>query len=569
VRPSRPALLAPVSLHAQDTGSGVATIGTPATAGTPATPASPAAGMAAETGAAVPAGPVGAPIGGGSLGDPVGGAAVAAPVRLGPFGATFSGAEPEAATRAWTVTPSIGLFGGATNNVYQARHDPRADVFLEIVPGIVVDGATARVRATLSYTPNVRLYAHYSDQNTVSQIGSGQVLAELVPGALFLDIRGSASVGTATGGFAPGTAQNAQRDNQVQYYNFSASPYYVHRFGSLATAQIGYVFQYSSQTGTNTFAPGTAQPFFNDDDYIANRGYVVVRSGEDLGRLALQARVDGTAFIGDGVYDDAHVFVAALEGRYAILPTIAVLLEGGYESIEYGGTAPQRINDAIWSVGVRLTPTPESYLVARYGHRGGFDSPSLEAGIQLGAYTRLTASYIERLGTSATIGQDLLATTTLDRLGNPIDAQTGAPVLYANPFFPSTSGLYRIKNGSVALTFSWPRDSVSLFAYYQEQTPVSAMPGTIIAKSTGYYGGISWTHAVSTETAVTASVQYGRSEYGNDPSLDALYLTAGISHQLGRGLTGIAQIYYASQTTKQPDTGYGQATIMIGVSQSF
>jgi len=524
-------------------------------------------------GLAAAAGPVGAAIGGGSLGDPADqrSASGGERVRLGPFGVGFAGADeaPEGPARAWNISPAITVGVGATNNVYQSSSDARSDLFFGITPSIVVDGSSTRVRATLSYAPSARLYATYTDQNNVAQIGNAQVLAELIPNTLFLDIRGSANLATASGGIAPGTAQDVQRNNQVQVYNFLASPYYVHRFGSFATAQVGYVFQSYTQTGTQQFTPGATQPFFNDQDYIANRGYAVVRSGEDFGRLALQARVDGTVFSGTGVYDGAHIFVSAIEARYVILPTIAVVAEGGYENIEYSGTDPQKINDALWSVGARWTPSPDSYLLIRYGHRGGFTSPSLEAGIQLGAYTRLTATYQESLGTSGTLAQDLLSATTLDSIGNPVDARTGAPVIYANPFFSTTSGLFRTKYGSAAITFTWPRDNVTVYASYQDQDPVSAAEGTQISQSTGYYGGVTWTHEITPRTAVQTRLQVGRTEFANSPATTAYFASAALYHRFTEKLSGMVQILYTNQSSNQTGAGFGQAVALAGVSRTF
>lgn len=535
-----------------------------------------AAGAGASSGAAepaaAPAGPRGAPIGGGSLGDPADGFDGSSAVRLGAFGAPFgrtAATEEQPAGRAWTITPSIAITGGATNNVFQTRDDTRSDTFIGITPGIVVDGGTARIRATLNYTPSAQLYATYTSENHVSQFGNGQILAELLPDMLFLDVRGAASLGTTGGGFVPGTAQTARRSNQVQYYNFQVAPYLVHRFGSAATAQIGYVFQYSAQDGTTNFDPRSAQPVFESQDYIANRGYAVVRTGEDFGRLALQARIDGTAYTGNGVYDDAHVFFTTIEARYAILPTIAVLVEGGYENISYGGTNPERIDDAIWSVGMRLTPTRESFLTVRYGHRGGFDAPSVEAGIQLGAYTRLTASYSERLATTATLAQDLLSSTVLDSLGNPVDERSGAPVLYTNPFFPSSNGLFRTRTGSVALTIAWPRDSITFSAYYQHQDPVSAEPGTQISESTGWYGGVSWTHEISPNTAFNAQVQYGRTDFVDRPATDILFVSGGLSHRLTEQLSATVQVFYDNRTSSLRDNEYSQATILAGLRRTF
>ena len=546
-------------------------------------------------GASSLAGRSAAPIGGASLGAPLQpfGAAQAAgpfgpagtrpsapdmqpaapPVRLGPFGAPFAapgGAEaPDDPGRAWNIVPSIAVDVGATDNVFQTHSDRRRDVFTLITPGILIEGGTQRLRAVINYAPTGQLYATYTDQNQVTQFGNAQITAELIPGSLFIDMRGSASLGTSTGGFVPALAQTANRNDQVQNYNFQISPYYIHRFGSTATAQLGYVFQYSAEEGTSQFQPGATLPSFNNQDYIGNRGYLVVRSGEDFGRLALQGRVDGTAFSGTGVYDGAHVFVTALEARYSFTPTIAVLLEGGYENIEYAGTNPDRISDAIWSVGVRLTPTPDSFLTVRYGHRGGFDSPSLEAGLQLGGFTTLTASYVEQLATAATSAQNLLSSTTLDALGNPVDAQSGAPVLYANSFFPAQSGLFRIKTGAIALTQAWPRDSVTISAYYQEQIPVSAAQGTQIAQSTGYYGGITWTHELTADTAMNLGVQVGRSEYGNQAPTTVYYLSAALSHRINESLTGVLRFLYTNQTSDLVSSEYAQSIILAGLRQTF
>jgi uncharacterized protein (PEP-CTERM system associated) len=554
--------------------------------------------LAAQESGDLAAGPRGGPIGGASLGaplEPFGGARAAAParptatapaaeggatapatppVRLGAFGAPFAApgeaASPDDPGRAWNIVPSIAVDVGANSNVFQTRNNTRADAFTIITPAILLDGATQRVRATINYAPSATLYATYTSQNQVAQLGNGQILAELIPDALFVDIRGSASLGTTSGGFVPSNAQQANRNDQVQTYLFQVSPYYVHRFGSTATAQAGYVFTYSQQSATEAFfQPGATLPSFQNQDYIGNRGYLVVRSGEDFGPLALQGRIDGTAFSGNGVYDGAHVFVTALEARYAITPTIAVLVEGGYENIEYGGTNPALISDAIWSVGGRFTPTPESFLILRYGHRGGFDSPALDAGIQLGGFTRLTASYVERLATSATNAQDLLATTTLDALGNPVDAASGAPVLYANAFSPTQSGLFRIKTGSVALTQSWPRDSITISAFYQSQDPVSANPGTQIVETTGYYGGVSWTRELSPETALTLGVQVGRTENANQPSTDVVFASGAVSHRINERLTGVLRVLYRNNTSSAPANEYAQGIILAGLRQSF
>src|SRR5258707_14675865 len=102
----------------------------------------------------------------------------------------------------------------------------------------------------------------------------------------------------------------------MQTYIAEVTPFLVHRLGSAATVQAGYSFQYSSQNLANTFQY-SSQNLANiaqtnaesvAANFTAHRGFAVVRSGEDFGRLALQARVDGTKYVGSGIYDDAHNF---------------------------------------------------------------------------------------------------------------------------------------------------------------------------------------------------------------------------------------------------------------------
>src|SRR5262249_3921908 len=285
----------------------------------------------------------------------------------------------------------------------------RSDIVTTIAPRLEAAIDTPRMSGSLRYAPALRLYGTYSNQDGVDQVGEGQFLAMLVPGLLYLDVRGAASVLPILGGYIPGSGQAIAASNTLQTYTTQVTPFLMYRFGSAATLQLGYSFQYSGQDFSNFSQSG---PNNSTANYIANRGFAVLRSGEDLGRLALQARIDGTWYTGNGIYAGAQSFFSALEARYAILPSVTVLREIGYEDLAYAGTNPGSINDAIWSAGLRLTPSRDSIVIIRYGRRYGFNSFNLNAGLALGVRTELFATYKETLNTSLTQAQDLLATTT-------------------------------------------------------------------------------------------------------------------------------------------------------------
>jgi uncharacterized protein (PEP-CTERM system associated) len=485
------------------------------------------------------------------------------------FGVAGIGTPFDPGNRAFAIRPSIGVDVLGTNNLFQTKQDPRSDVVTTIAPSIEAAIATTRMYGMLRYTPALRLYGTYSGQNGIDQTGDGRFLAALVPGAFFLDMRGSASVLPVTAGQIPGSGQVVAGGSAMQIYTAQVTPFMVHRFGSAASSQLGYSFQYSRQGGASF---GNSNLDTSAASYIGHRGFAVLRSGEDLGRLALQARVDGTWYVGDGIYSDAHTFVTALEARYAILRSVAVLGEIGYENQQYSGTNPFGVQDAIWSVGLRLTPKPDSIVLIRYGHRNGFNSFSLNAGVPIGVRTDLYATYRDTIGTSLTQGQDLLATSTTDARGNTVDSQSGAPVVLINSFLGVFDTLFRARVGTVSLTHHWPRDAFTLSGTWQSQDPItSASNINPVSSSNGVYGTFNWAHAFAPTTTGVATVQYGRVTYGQAGlgDSDTYALTATLMHQLSEKLTASIQVTWTSNTSSLANQGYTQGVIRAGFRRTF
>ncbi len=499
------------------------------------------------------------------------------------LGAAGIGTPLDLGSRPYAIRPSIGVEVLATNNVFQTS-DARGDVVTTIAPSIEGAVATTRLNGTLRYTPALRLYATYSNQDGIDQVGDGRLLAALVPGLFYVDVRGAASVLPVTPGVIPGSGQLVAGGDTMQTYTAQVTPYLLHRFGSSATAQAGYSFQYSAQNFAD-FSQGN--PDSVAQNYTAHRGFAVVRSGEDFGRLALQGRVDGTQYVGNGIYNGAHQFVTALETRYAILRSVALLGEIGYENQEYSGTNPFSISDAIWSVGLRLIPKPDSIVIVRYGHRNGFNSFHLNAGVALGARTNLFATYKETLATSLTQAQDLLATTTVDALGNTVDSQSGAPVLLINQFLGLSDTLYRMRVATASLQYHWPRDVLTLSGTWQSQDPITSASNAVsVTTSRGTYATLSWGHEFSPRTTGLATAQYGHVTFGQpffgqsvfgqpaggqftQGDSDAYGLTATLLHQLSDKLTGSIQVAWTNNASSLPDQSYAQGVIRARLRRTF
>lgn len=554
---------------------------------------------APSTGSVAPTGPA---IGGTLTGPPAPGGfgnwgsqgAVLSPdqrARIGGIGFPFDnlgsvGAPGGAGVRApgWSITPSIGLEQEYNDNIFYTAGNKTGDFITRVIPGLLLNVDTQRLQGTLNYAPSLDFYWQNSDQNRVNQTGNGQFLGTIVPELLFLDIRGAAGVQSLSGGAAgPGSQPTTGKNDQVQTLSFSASPYMTYRFGSWANARAGYVYTYVNQDSVSqNGAPVVGQPpsSFTPSEYSSHQGYMVLRTGENFGRYAGQGTLSGTSFVGNGLYEDAYKNIVLLENRYAITRTIAALGEIGYERQHFNTVPATDVRDVVWAVGARLTPTPESVIVAKYGHRDGFNSFYLDGSLELGVRTRLFANYHEQLTTSALNAGDLLATTTLDPLGNPVDSVTGAPVLpsFTNSNLGIQSALMRQKMATVTITQTWERDTFSLSASQTDQTPVAQAPGQTVPsfaqKNTSFT--VSWGHDLAETTRLTTFLQYGMTTSGAASDSDNYGAGAFLTQQINPGLIGTLSYRLNIRDGGVTSTGAAlndgravQNIITAGLRQSF
>ncbi|MBP0496093.1 TIGR03016 family PEP-CTERM system-associated outer membrane protein [Roseomonas indoligenes] len=495
-----------------------------------------------------------------------------------PYGALAP--PPGEPGRGWNVTPSLGLQLLATDNLDLSRRNKRSDFVTSIIPGLLLSMDTARIRGIINYAPSIQFHTAEGERNRVDQRFNGQVLLTVVPDEVFLDIRGSGATQAASGGYAQQGNTVLGRDNRIQTNTVQISPYFVHRFGGLATVQVGYAFTAVQQDlGSNGFGGGansgaftpSGQRYFTDQDFTANEIYAIGRTGEDFGPLALESRLAATSYNGTGVLDGAYRRIASMQARYAITHSILALVEGGFEQQRYAGVPGIEISEPVWAFGGRVNFSPESWIMAKYGHRDGFNSATVDAVIALGGRTQLFANYAERLTTGAQRAVDLLSTTTLDEYGNPVDAATGAPS--AQPLTDSLLGvqgsLFRIRRGAVSVSQSWPRDRISLTLSREERTPVSIQVGTAAFSQRGTSASLSWAHELTPATTAIGNFQYGRFTTPGAGKGDVLSASLTLATQLRRGLSAFAQ--YAV-TSSRDDFVSGRAlqnVVLVGLRQTF
>ncbi len=493
--------------------------------------------------------------------------------------------------RAFTLTPSIGLQELLTDNVFQVSNPRRADLVTSILPSLTLSGQSRLVQANVTYAPDVQLYASTGQQDQVAQLFNGSVLVTAVPDTLFLSAHGYGNQQSASGNYGQSGLPFYSNQNRTSTISFDVSPYVTHRFGGLGMVQAGYVFSYTDTTGNAPFTslatplqlgnPLLLNPAFNQNfangTTRSNEEYGTFTTGENFGRFNDRVRLDDVQYssTGNAVLSGARRLTAIDSAGYGINRTVAALASLGYEDINYGGTTPVRIKDAVWSVGFRLTPNERSTVTFSYGHRDGFDSPQASASYAVTSRLRVFASYTEGLTTSQEEIQDSLAATTVDQFGNSIDTVTGAPALISDQILPQQNELYLLSRFSGTAITTYDRDVFSLNVE-EERRKVLSNGSTVGNGLNGFsdralfFNG-SWTHALTPVLSGTASLFYSNTKSETVPATASQ--TVGFNLQTGYALsptlTGTVAYYVTNQFTNVAGQNILVNALLVGLRKSL
>ena len=493
----------------------------------------------------------------------------------------------ERTARNWSVTPSIGVGEEYASNVLGLGGNTQGYDFITLVqPSVTASGTTTRLQGSINYSPLVEVYARNFNQSHVDENFGGSVLATLVPGTLFLDLRAFGAV--TTNGVPTNSTSTANGNAETQSLSFAASPYALHRFGDLGTGEVGVSLAYSASNGVNGnnnfTTTTTTNPFFTsgNQDLTSYSGHVGFQTGEAFGRYNGTALLYASQYDGTGVLSNSARDTATIDNGYAITRLFTLLGRVGYEHIRYGGTTPLRIDDAIYDAGFRLSLGPTSTIEARYGHHDGFNALSVNAAVSPTARTRLLVSYSEGLDTDAEQLQSTLATTDFDQLGNPVDHTTGAPLLLASTgLFGAQNNLYRTKRLSVTASLLRPVDvfSASVEAEDNRLVSSSGLPNTL-GNNNGVFGTLTWGHDLSPTLSLSSYGQYGlRSATGGGGTQHVVNASAALVKALSETLS--AQLRYTYNHTSggqgfnttglngQSLSNYDQSLILLLATKSF
>ena len=528
------------------------------TAGEGAATSATTAGSAAQNAAPAIPGGIGAPA------PPVG-----MSVRLGDLGSVFaaSSAVGEATPQrppGLTITPTLGLQGQFTDNVFGTVTDHQSDFITGLTPGILVNVQTPNVGGTVSYTPNFQWYASHPSQNSVGQYLNGSLDATILPKTLLLSSGAYVTELSTSGGVTPGGVTNLASSNRATTTTFFATPSFVHEFEDAGTLRLSYSLQLASESGNANFVTGATQPFFLGSSALTNQEIASYSTGPAWGRFNNTIDLIASQYSRAPILDGAYQYFVVNTLRFALDRRSYVFGSAGYENISYpGGLPPFKIDGAVWAAGFGFTPAPNNAVILGYRYAYGVNAPILQVAIGLTPRTRLAIVYSSFIATPLQALEASFAGSTVDAAGNSIDSDTSAPVLLTNQLLSQQSGLMRNSVLSASLVTTWPRDSLSFSFLDDQQKLLANAPGTTGFSQRSWSGGVGWVHALTPRLTATSNLEVGSTNSGTFGSgwTPTLSGQVSLAYQLTRTLS--ASLVY--ELTSQWPSGGGNALQNIAI----
>jgi uncharacterized protein (PEP-CTERM system associated) len=489
----------------------------------------------------------------------------------------------------WTFEPRLTLDEIFTDNALQTETDRRYDFITTINPGITILGDTPRAQVTFDYAPLLNWYARTPSQTGVSQNLTGTALITVIPDEIYMDARalsgvvaGNGGLGgfggtlTPTGGvqlggvgLAGGNPVGVNKQNQTQFSSLSVSPYWLHTFGDIGTAKVGYSISQSSFSNTGSFIPLFFPTGAGNQSETTNEGVATFQTGQILGRIQDLVSVDVSQSTATGAATGSSSSTISNRTDYAFYDWLSVYGTIGYENISYGGTNSPHIADATWGFGTTIRPNPDSQLTLGYGRQNGITSFNFSGYYALTARTTISASYTTALETQLQQIQNALNQGVINQNGVLVNSQTGTQLFVTNPALGVQAGVFETKTFTLTATTTYDRDQFSLSGQEESSSPSSSVPGTTATSSRATVASLSWTRQIHDDLTLYTSASYSTANFTGTGTQNSVGLAASLQYLISETLTGSLRYAFYDQRSATPGQNIYQNLLLIGVTKRF
>lgn len=486
------------------------------------------------------------------------------------IGATLAFAVAAPAFAAdWQFGADVNAGETYTDNVTLAPSgSQQSDWITNVTPSISAIKNGARLKVDVHYAMQNLFYARDSARNTTYHQLNAHANAELFQNELYLDTLASITQAAISPLGSSGVDNTNSTGNVSNVRAFTLSPYWIHRFGTTATANVRY----------------SVSDVRNSSDAISsstnNTLNLALASGSAFGRVSW-----GLNHLAQNVNyanrQDVSFLTDSASLGYLITPRIRMTGTVGAEKNSYlsSGAATQ---GSFWNVDGAWAPSIRTSLDLGFGHHYYGNTWNMAFKTR-GVYSEWNANYSESLTTSnsqssgvtpTTLTQD---TTFINSSGSGIVVPSGYTIL--DPTQIQSNQVYLSKQFGTGFNWKKGKSGISLRAYHsvlqaQESGQISsllnngAFQSTNTIKQTGVSAG--WTWQLTPLLSSLISVDLSRAIYPDLGRTDnTSYLQLGLNRKFSPKLNGNVSLRRQVRTSTQNASDYTENALTGSVTYKF
>jgi len=357
---------------------------------------------------------------------------------------------------------------------------------------------------------------------------------------------------------AGGESSLNKTDNHTTTYDYSVSPYIVHRFGQTAEYQLRYTFDDQ----------------INKSDELSDSSHEIVlmtlKSGPEFGRISwgLTNEYNKTEFDGDGEGSlnqsgDNERLSSSVNIGYRLTEQWQVNGTLGKEWNNYQTYDDDDTDDQFWDVGVLWTPTRRTTFDVGYGKHFYSTTPRFKF-THKHRRSALSVSYARTLSDTRSERRNAEFFSFLDALGDLVDPITGEPLFLTDNFTFQDQGVFINEKFDSEWTLKGKRTSLTLFLKESKQIRED-VDSDAVFKSTG----IRLKRDLSSVLSVTSRLSWDERENRQANQADTTRFYLSVDRELGpKTKLGIAYSF-SDRDSELSSDNYKENRVSVSLTIDF
>ena len=468
----------------------------------------------------------------------------------------------------------LGLSGGSGSK-------GNDEFITQINPGIIVNGNARRYQVNVNYLMNNLIYANHSEFNRIRHQLNANGTAELIENRFFIDGRAMLMQQNASLIGSQGL-DNANPFNRRDVSMLNVSPYFRHRFGDFATAELRYTHGEVNTSGgglrDSSTDNGTVR--LNSSTAFRNLMWGLTHSHTEIRRNQLRTI-------------ELERSTALL--RYMVTPQFSLVATGGYERNSFISINGQT-SSPTWTAGFSWIPNERTELdfaggqrifgdtyLANFSHRTRLTNWNLsyhEDITTFGMQNMLQPGALGAIPSGGILPQLLLNTLTNAGMGGGGLANQGAlfGILGANNFF--TNRLFLQRSLQAFMTINGSRNTVLLRGFNisrqaytgdEEDDAIAGRLNSTLNRNTEQTGGgVSWIYRLSSQMNFSANYTFTRINFKTSHLADINQIIMfNLNKQFTPNLFGQISYFHNRRDSERTNGDFSSNNYMASLSMNF